>query len=119
MSSRIPDKGEQMVRYYGYYSNVCSVDSNCECPWKKMAGKSRHIGRELNGWFDERELEIEPQLLRQHPNLPEGWLRQLQAHIKPQGRPRKKAFTPFLKCSLMASFTLSGLRALRPARICS
>ncbi len=24
MSSHIPDKGEQMVRYYGYYSNVCS-----------------------------------------------------------------------------------------------
>jgi len=23
MSSHIPDKGEQMVRYYGYYSNVC------------------------------------------------------------------------------------------------
>ena len=23
MSSNIPDKGEQMVRYYGYYSNVC------------------------------------------------------------------------------------------------
>jgi hypothetical protein len=22
-SSHIPDKGEQMVRYYGYYSNVC------------------------------------------------------------------------------------------------
>jgi hypothetical protein len=23
MSSHIPDKGEQMVRYYGYYSEVC------------------------------------------------------------------------------------------------
>ena len=23
MSSHIPDTGEQMVRYYGYYSNVC------------------------------------------------------------------------------------------------
>jgi hypothetical protein len=23
MSSHIPNKGEQMVRYYGYYSNVC------------------------------------------------------------------------------------------------
>jgi hypothetical protein len=23
MSSHIPDKGEQMIRYYGYYSNVC------------------------------------------------------------------------------------------------
>ena len=22
MSSHVPDKGEQMVRYYGYYSNV-------------------------------------------------------------------------------------------------
>jgi hypothetical protein len=22
MSSHIPDKGEQMVRYYGYYSNI-------------------------------------------------------------------------------------------------
>ncbi len=23
MSSHVPEKGEQMVRYYGYYSNVC------------------------------------------------------------------------------------------------
>jgi hypothetical protein len=23
MSSHIPDKGEQMVRYYAYYNNVC------------------------------------------------------------------------------------------------
>jgi len=23
MSSHIPDKGDQMVRYYGYYSDVC------------------------------------------------------------------------------------------------
>jgi hypothetical protein len=23
MSSHIPDKGERMVRYYGYYSNLC------------------------------------------------------------------------------------------------
>jgi hypothetical protein len=23
MGSHIPDRGEQMVRYYGYYSNVC------------------------------------------------------------------------------------------------
>jgi len=23
MTSHIPEKGEQMVRYYGYYSNVC------------------------------------------------------------------------------------------------
>jgi hypothetical protein len=23
MSSHVPDKGEQMVRYYGYYSDVC------------------------------------------------------------------------------------------------
>ena len=23
MCSHIPNKGEQMVRYYGYYSNVC------------------------------------------------------------------------------------------------
>jgi len=23
LASHIPDKGEQMVRYYGYYSNVC------------------------------------------------------------------------------------------------
>jgi len=23
MSSHIPDKGEQMLRYYGYFSNVC------------------------------------------------------------------------------------------------
>lgn len=23
MCSRVPNKGEQMIRYYGYYSNVC------------------------------------------------------------------------------------------------
>jgi hypothetical protein len=47
-----------------------SMDPDCESLWKKMIGKSRLGGRKLNVRFDEGELEIECQPLRQLSTLP-------------------------------------------------
>jgi hypothetical protein len=46
------------------------MDPDCESLWKKMIGKSRLGGGKLNVRFDEGELEIECQPLRQLSTLP-------------------------------------------------